>query len=193
MQGLKVQADAEIDNVQAEIGRIQQCLNTYAEASARIRCIQDINSLEKELITTHNMACTPTFDLLDMYTKLLASKSSQLENEVADVRLLLDRFALHMQANEAARQDRCLKETHHHIHPANYIREVPMSFKPYQLQRIAIRYWFRPLAAQFTPKISPPDCDHHGGWDKCPKFLYGYSQKMLALPTTQYITVPISE
>jgi hypothetical protein len=107
MRGFKVQADAEIDDMQAEIGRVQQCLNIYAEASVRIRRIRDINSPEKELITTHNMARTPTLYLLDKYTKLLASTSSQLGNEVADVRLRLDRLTLHMQANEAARQERC--------------------------------------------------------------------------------------
>jgi hypothetical protein len=112
MRGFKVQADAEIDDVQAEIGRIQQCLNIYAEASARIRRIQDMDSPEKELITTHNMARTPTLDLLDEYTKLLASTSSQLGKEVSDVRLRLDRLTLHMQANEAARQEHSLKETH---------------------------------------------------------------------------------
>jgi hypothetical protein len=112
MRGFKVQAKAEIDDAQADIGRIQQCLDIYAQASARIRHIRDISSPEKELIIPHYQARTPTLDLLDKYAELLASTSSQLGNEVADLRLRLDRLVSHIQANEAAQQEHRLKETH---------------------------------------------------------------------------------
>jgi hypothetical protein len=115
MRDFKVQAEAEIDNVQANISKIQQCLHICAQASAHIRRIRDISSPEKELITTHDMAHTPTLDVLDKYAELLTSTSSQLGNEVADVRLQLNRLISHIQANEAAGQERCLKETHQSI------------------------------------------------------------------------------
>jgi hypothetical protein len=85
MRGFKVQAEAEIDDVQLDIGRIQQCLNIYAQASARVRHIWDISSTEKELIIPHYQARTPTLDVLNRYAKLLASTSLQLGNEVADI------------------------------------------------------------------------------------------------------------
>jgi hypothetical protein len=104
--------EAEIDDVQADIGRIHQCLDIYAQASARIRRIRDISSPEKELIIPHNKARTPTLDVLDEYAEILASSSTQLGNHVAEIRLRLDRLVLHIQANEAAQQEHRLKETH---------------------------------------------------------------------------------
>jgi hypothetical protein len=112
MRGFKVQAEAEIDDVQADIGRIQQCLDIYAQTSARIRHIRDISSPEKELIIPHNQARTPTLDVLEEYAKTLASSSTQLGNDVAEIRLRLDRLVSHIQANEAAQQEHRLKETH---------------------------------------------------------------------------------
>jgi hypothetical protein len=112
MRGFKVQAKAEIDDVQADIGRIQQCLDIYAQASARIRYIRDISSPEKELIIPYYQARTPTLDVLDKYAELLASTSSQLRKEVADLCLRLDCLILHIEANQAAQQEHRLKETH---------------------------------------------------------------------------------
>jgi hypothetical protein len=51
MRDFKVQAKAEIDEVQAHIGRIQQCLNVYAQAPDRIGLIRDVSSPEKEFST----------------------------------------------------------------------------------------------------------------------------------------------
>jgi hypothetical protein len=125
MRGFKVQAEAEIDDVQADIGRIQQCLDIYAQASARIRHIRDVSSPEKELIIPHNQARTPTLDVLEEYAETLASSSTQLGNDVAEIRLRLDRLVSHIQANEAAQQEHRLKETHLSISPSS-------SSPPYQ-------------------------------------------------------------
>jgi hypothetical protein len=125
MRGFKVQAEAEIDDVQIDIGRIQQCLDIYVQASASIRHIRDISSPEKELIIPHYQARTPTLDVLDKYAELLASTSSQLGNEVADLCLRLDRLVSHIQANEAAQQEHRLKETHLSISSSS-------SSQPYQ-------------------------------------------------------------
>jgi hypothetical protein len=112
MRGFKVQAEAEIDDVQADIGKIQQCLDIYAQASARVRHIRDISSPERELIISHNQSRIPTLDVLDEYAKILASSFTQLGNDVAEIRLQLDRLVSHIQANEAAQQEHRLKETH---------------------------------------------------------------------------------
>jgi hypothetical protein len=112
MRGFKVQAEAELDHVQADIGRIQQCLDIYAQASARIRHTRDTSSPEKELVIPQNKARTSTLDVLDEYAEVLASLSTQLGNDVADIRVRLDHLVSHIQANEAAQQEHYLKETH---------------------------------------------------------------------------------
>jgi hypothetical protein len=112
MRGFKVQAEAEIDDVQADIGKIQQCLDIYAQASARVRHIRDISSPERELIIPRNQSRIPTLDVLDEYAKIPASSFTQLGNDVAEIRLQLDRLVSHIQANEPAQQEHRLKETH---------------------------------------------------------------------------------
>jgi hypothetical protein len=112
MRSFKVQAEAEIDDVQANIVKIQQCLDIYAQASTRVRHIRDISSPERELIIPHNQARTPTLDVLDEYAKILASSFTQLGNDVAEIRLRLDRLVSHIQASEGAQQEHHLKETH---------------------------------------------------------------------------------
>jgi hypothetical protein len=66
------------------------------------------------------MARTPTLDVLDKYAELLASTSLQLGNEVADVRLRLNHLISHIQANEAAGQECCLKEIHQSISSSSF-------------------------------------------------------------------------
>jgi hypothetical protein len=136
MRDFKVQAKAEIDEVQAHRGKIQQCLNVYAQASDCLGLIRDVSSPEKEFITIHDMPGTPTLDVLDENAESLASTSSKLRNEVADVGLRLNRPISHIHANEATRQERlsisCSSSQPHHS-STNVFRAISAADDSHQI------------------------------------------------------------
>lgn len=106
MRDFSGRADLKFGDIEADIDKIQQCLDICAEASVRIfrirHTIEDGSTQpENELFATPNMARMTTLDILDEYAEMLASISTRLQNDVVVVRRRLDCLESHtLQTNQ---------------------------------------------------------------------------------------------
>jgi hypothetical protein len=115
MRGFSGQANAELGSIQADVGKIQQCLDICAQASIRIHRIrQTIRNVPKpsdtELVASPDVDRMTTLDVLSEFAGLLSSITTQIEDDVAVIHRRLDCFASHIQATKAARQEHGLEE-----------------------------------------------------------------------------------